>query len=65
MEKTVMLGKVEGSRKRGRSNTRWTDFLTEATGLSLQEPSRAVEDRTFWRSLIHRVTISWRWVDGT
>ena len=46
------LGKIEGSRKRGRPNRRWTDCIKEAIGLCLQELSRAVEDRT----LIHRVT---------
>ena len=42
-----------------------TDTLKEDTGLSLQELSRAVEDRTFWRSLIYKVTISWKKLDGT
>lgn len=54
LEKTVMLGKIEGGGK-GRSNRRWTDSIKEATGVSLQEPSRAVEDRTLWTSLTHRV----------
>ena len=54
---TIMLGKVEGSRKRGRPNTRWAGSLKEATTLSLQELIRAAEDRTCWRSLSHRVTI--------
>ena len=47
MEKTVMLGKIEGSRKRGRPNMRWTDSIKEATGVSLQLLSRAVGDRTW------------------
>ena len=41
LEEVIMLGKVADSRKKGRPNTRWTDFLKEATGLSLQELSRA------------------------
>ena len=45
LEKTIMLGKAEGSRKRGRPNTRWTESLKEATGLHLQEISRALENR--------------------
>ena len=56
VDKTIMLGKVEGSRKRGRANTRWADSLKGTTGLSPQELSRAVEDRTFWRLLIQQVT---------
>ena len=46
-EKTKMLGKLSGSRKRGRANVRWIDSIKEATGMSLQMLSRAVEDRTF------------------
>ena len=59
LERTLVLGKVEGSRKRGGPNTRWTGSLKEATGLGLQDPSRAVEDRIFLRVLIHRVALSW------
>ena len=55
LEKTIMLENVEDSRKRGRPNTRWTDSLKEAIRLSFQELSRAVEERPFWRVLIHRV----------
>ena len=50
LEKTIMLGKVEVNRKRGRPNTRGIDPLKESTALSLQEPSKAVEDRTCQRS---------------
>ena len=57
LRKTIMVGKAEGSRKRGRPNRRWIDSLKEATSLSLQEQSRVVEDRTFWKSLIHRVAV--------
>ena len=56
-----MLGRIEGIQKRGSPNIRWIDSLKEAPELSL---SRAVEDRTFWRSLIHRITIGWRWLDS-
>ena len=54
------IKKVEGKKKRGRPNTSWSDSLKESTELSLEEISRAVEDRTFWRSLIHRIAISQR-----
>ena len=47
LEKTIMVGKVEGSRRRGRSNTRWTDSLKEATGLSLQELRRTMNSPSF------------------
>ena len=55
-----MLGKVEGSRKRGRPTVRWVDFLKGAISLSLQNRSSAVEDRTFWRAFIHRDAIGLR-----
>ena len=42
LEKAIMLGKAEGSRKRGSLNMRWTDSVTETTALHLQEMSRAV-----------------------
>ena len=53
LEKT-MLRKVEGSRKRGQRNVRWISSLKEATGLSVQELSRAVEKRTFWKRTFWR-----------
>ena len=48
-------GKVKWSRKIGRPNSRGINSLKDTKGLSMQEVSGAVEDRTFWRSLIHRV----------
>lgn len=59
LEKTIRLGKPEGNRKRGRPHMGRIDFLTETTGLNLQELNKAVEVRIFWRSLIHRGSISW------
>ena len=55
LEKAVMLGNMEGSRKRGRSNMRWIDCVKETTDLSLQELSRATEGGT---QLIRRVARS-------
>ena len=46
LEKTKMLAKAEGSRKRGRPNMRWIDSIKEATDMSLQELNWAAEDRT-------------------
>ena len=47
LEKAMMLGKVEGNKKRGGPNTRWIESLKEATGLSLEELRRAVGERAF------------------
>lgn len=58
LENTVMLGKTEGSGKRGRPNTRWTDSVKKAIGMSLQELSGDVEDRTLQTKLIRKVARS-------
>lgn len=58
LEKAIIIGKTEASRKSGNTNMRQINSLEEAAGLSSQEPSRAFEDKTFWGSLIHRVAIS-------
>ena len=55
LEKTIMIGKIEGGRKRGRPSVRWGDSIKEAIGWSLQELSRAAEDRTLQMSPIDRV----------
>ena len=60
LEKTIMPGKVEDSRERGRPNLRWIDSIKEAIGMSLQELSR-----TLWTSLIHRISRSQSRLDGT
>ena len=58
LEKIIMLGKAEGSRKRGRPNMRGVDSKKEAIGRSLQKLHRAVEDKTLRTSFIHRVARS-------
>ena len=55
LEKTIILGKVEGSRKRGRPNMSWIYSIKEAIGMCLQELSKAIENKVVWASLIHRV----------
>lgn len=51
MSQTVKLGKTKGGQKRGRPNLRWPGSITEATGLSLRELSRAAEERALWTPL--------------
>src|SRR5713101_6211333 len=65
LEKTIMLGKVGGRRRRGRQRTRWMDGIREGTGMSLQQLRDIVKDRSTWRELIHGVTRSRRRLDGT
>lgn len=53
MEKTIILRKIEGSKKRGIINRRWIDSITEAIGMHLQELERAVEDRIGLLDITH------------
>ena len=58
-EKTLMLGKIEGRRRRGQQRMRWLDVITDSMDMSLGKFQELVMDREAWRSGIHRVTKSW------
>ena len=59
LEKTPMLGKIEGRRRRGQQRLRWVDGITDSTGMSLNKLWEIVKDRAAWHAAVHGITTSW------
>ena len=58
MEKTLILGKIEGRRRRGRQRMRWLDGVIDSVGMSLSKLQEIVKNREAWHPVVHGIAMS-------
>ena len=62
LEKTLMLGKIEGKRRRGQQRMRWLKSIIDSVGVNVSKPWEIVEDRGAWHSRGHGISKSWTYL---